>query len=227
VGLSDLNIVTNQSFKPFEGQVVHAISLGVLLFLTWFCWRSIAQPSPILFWLAVAIPVVHQVFVAVIWRIELVYRSVSMRNGFEKYLFVFFVLFVSRFITLVIVGWADQNSLGLTDYVQIVLVVCLLLPGLYAVYSVKRYFGFARAAGADHFDDKYREMPLVKQGIFKYTQNGMYKYAFLLFWCLAVVFNSKAAVVVALFSHVYIWVHYFCTEKPDMEFIYGDHVRIG
>ena len=29
------------------------------------------------------------------------------------------------------------------------------------------------------------------------------------------------ALVVALFSHAYIWVHYFCTDRPDMKLIYG------
>jgi len=25
----------------------------------------------------------------------------------------------------------------------------------------------------------------------------------------------------ALFQHAYIWVHYYCTEEPDMQLIYG------
>ena len=29
------------------------------------------------------------------------------------------------------------------------------------------------------------------------------------------------ALAVALFQHAYIWVHYYCTEKPDMRRIYG------
>ena len=49
----------------------------------------------------------------------------------------------------------------------------------------------------------------------------MYTYAFLLFWALALGLASKGALVVAAFSHAYIWVHYHCTEKPDMESIYG------
>ncbi len=32
---------------------------------------------------------------------------------------------------------------------------------------------------------------------------------------------SKAALAVALFNDIYIWVHYYCTERPDMETIYG------
>jgi len=78
-----------------------------------------------------------------------------------------------------------------------------------------------RAAGADHFDERYRSMPFVKQGIFRFTDNAMYLYAFLLFWAIAVGFNSAAALVVAAFSHLYIWVLFYSTEKPDIDFIYG------
>jgi len=49
----------------------------------------------------------------------------------------------------------------------------------------------------------------------------MYVYAFLLFWAIGLIFSSKAALVIALFSHIYIWVHYYSTERPDMEYIYG------
>ena len=96
----------------------------------------------------------------------------------------------------------------------------LTLPGIYAMYSVKRYFGMIRAAGADHFEPQFRDMPLVRGGIFRFTSNGMYGYAFLLFWATAVGFNSAAALAVAAFSHLYIWVHFHATEKPDMIFLY-------
>jgi len=49
----------------------------------------------------------------------------------------------------------------------------------------------------------------------------MYLYAFLLFWAIAVGLNSIAALIVAAFSHVYIWVHYYATEKPDMDILYN------
>lgn len=91
------------------------------------------------------------------------------------------------------------------------------------MYSVKRYFGMIRAAGADHFEPRYRDMPLVSQGIFRFTSNGMYVYAFLLFWTIAVGFNSTAALTVAAFSHAYIWVHFYATEKPDMDFLYASN----
>ena len=64
-------------------------------------------------------------------------------------------------------------------------------------------------------------MPLVKEGAFKYRSNAMYAFAFLLFWAIALLTGSRAALVAALFQHAYIWVHMYCTENPDMKLIYG------
>lgn len=134
---------------------------------------------------------------------------------------MFFVLFAGRIIALTIVAYLDRGSLGLGTIAQVVLTGALSLPGIYAVYSVHRYFGLARAAGADHFEARYRTMPLVNKGIFRYTTNGMYLYAFLCFWAIAIGFNSVAALIIAAFSHAYIWVHFFATEKPDMDYLYS------
>ena len=78
-----------------------------------------------------------------------------------------------------------------------------------------------RAAGADHFDRRYRDMPLVKEGIFRFTSNGMYHFGFLLSWAIAIGFDSRAGLLAAVFSHLYIWVHFHATEKPDMKFLYA------
>jgi hypothetical protein len=32
---------------------------------------------------------------------------------------------------------------------------------------------------------------------------------------------SQAALLAALFNHLYIWVHYYSTELPDIRHIYG------
>jgi protein-S-isoprenylcysteine O-methyltransferase Ste14 len=115
----------------------------------------------------------------------------------------------------------DRGSHQLQILTRVFINMALIVLGVYAMYSVMRFFGMARAAGADHFDPRYRSMPLVKEGIFRFTNNGMYLYAFLLFWAIAVGFNSSAALAVAAFSHAYIWVHFYATEKPDMDFLYS------
>ena len=62
---------------------------------------------------------------------------------------------------------------------------------------------------------------MIKEGIFRYTSNGMYVFGFLLLWVPALWYASAAGICAALFNHLYIWVHYYTTEKPDMRRIYG------
>lgn len=215
--------MTNTRTPPglWTGQFLHFASLALLLGLVVAVWDLLAQPAPAAFWIAVAFPVLHQVFVWLAWRLELGSGTTSRFLGFRAYLVIFFLLFGGRFVSLFLLAWIDGGSLGLEGVPRVVFTGLLLLPGGYAGYSVQRYFGAIRAAGADHFDPKYRDMPLVREGIFRFTSNGMYTYAFLLFWAIAVGLASSAALVVAAFSHVYIWAHYHATEKPDMRFLYG------
>ena len=212
---------TNPPPDLWSGQVLHFVCLAILLSALSLAWTTLGRPFPIAFWTAVAFPVLHQVFVWLTWRLELRSSAISKTIGFEGYLAVFFTLFGGRFISLAVVAWLDRGSLNLNPVFQVLITAVLALPGLYAMYSVQRYFGMARAAGADHFEERYRNMPLVSEGIFRFTSNGMYLYAFFLFWAIAVACNSIAALVVAAFSHAYIWVHFFATEKPDMDFLYA------
>jgi hypothetical protein len=64
-------------------------------------------------------------------------------------------------------------------------------------------------------------MGLVRKGAFKWTPNAMYTLGFLGLWSIGLLARSHATLVAALFQHAYIWVHYICTEKPDMEILYG------
>jgi len=205
----------------WTGQWLHSICLVPLLVAVWAIWTYLGEPFPISFWTAVAFPIVHQVFVWLAWRLELQSSATSKTIGFGGYIMCFFVLFSGRFVSLFALAWMDRGSLHLQFLPRIGLTGILALLGVYAMYSVNRFFGMARAAGADHFDPRYRNMSFVREGIFRYTSNGMYVYAFLLFWAIAIGFNSSAALAVAAFSHAYIWVHFYATEKPDMDYLYS------
>jgi Phospholipid methyltransferase len=205
----------------WAGQTLHAVCLASLLMLAWVAWWLLGEPFPGAYWSAIAVPVAHQVFVWLTWRLELRSGATGKTIGFRAYLVVFFVLLIGRPVAIVALAWLDRASLGLPMLPRVIAALVLVLPAIYALYSVKRYFGFLRAAGADHFDPRYRDMPLVEDGIFRFTNNGMYGYAFLLFWAIAVGFDSLAALVAAAFSHAYIWVHFLATEKPDMNYLYG------
>lgn len=214
----------DQNHPPglWSGQLLHFISLSVLLALTGFLWAKIGRPFPFLFWSAIGIPIAHQIFVWLSWRLEFRSKLVSDSIGLKTYLTIFFLLLVARPIVFLFLAWVDYESLGLNIFPRVVLCLIFLGPAIYTMYSVKKYFGFVRAAGADHFDLKYRDMPLVKKGIFNYSNNSMYVFGFLMFWGLAIAFDSIAALLASAFGHAYIWVHYFATEKPDMKYLYHD-----
>jgi hypothetical protein len=67
------------------------------------------------------------------------------------------------------VGVADYGSLPLPVASALPLGILLLLPAVWTMHSVVKFFGFARALGGDHFFERYRAMPMVRQGAFRYS----------------------------------------------------------
>jgi len=218
----------------FKGQALHVLGLGALLAGVLVAAGAGGEILAGNFWglsttvwlvIAVATPIVHQVYVWLVWRLELTRGAVSgalgRERGFRLYTFGFSILFVGRLLTIIALGIANQGTLPLSPAAAYVLAVVLLLPALYLFYSVVRYFGIERAYGIDHFDPEYRTKPFVKQGIFRFTSNGMYTYGFLVLWVPGLLLMSRAALLAAAFNHAYIWVHYYATELPDIQYLYG------
>ena len=177
------------------------------------------------FWLAIAIPIIHQIYVWLIWRFELYFRVFSNKLGvkraFNIYAVGFSFLFISRLITIIFLAISSKNTLQLNPVFAYVFAALITPLVIFLFYSVKKYFTIERAYGIDHFDKNYNE-PYVKKGIFKYTDNGMYVFGLMVLYLPGLLLLSEAALLVALFNHVYIWVHYYFTERPDMAAIYGN-----
>jgi len=175
------------------------------------------------FWIAIAIPIIHQVYVWLVWRIELHKNTFTSRYGlaksFKMYTIGFSILFISRLIFITILAVSNQDSLSINPFIAYLLVTIISPIVIYLFYSVKKYFTIERAYGIDHFDKNYNE-PYEKRGIFKFTDNGMYVFGLMILYLPGLLLFSKAALTVALFNHIYIWVHYYCTELPDMKVIY-------
>ena len=176
-------------------------------------------------WLIVAIltPIIHQIYVAFIWRFEL-YTSVFTKNlgvkkAFKLYAVGFSILFVFRLITIIFLAFSNKFTLDIDPIVTYIILGFIIPVVIYLFYSVKKYFTIQRAYGIDHFDKDYN-VPFVKKGIFKYTDNGMYIYGLMILYIPGLLLLSKAAILVAFFNHIYIWVHYYTTEQPDMKQIY-------
>ncbi len=218
----------------YTRQPLHLALLGALLagvFACAYVYDGVLAGQlwglPTVAWLALAIatPIVHQVYVWFVWRSELVSQWTTRRfgeNGFFYYAAGFTILFVGRLLTIIALAFSNRGTLALSPALAYTLAFVLLIPSLYLFYSVRTYFGFKRAYGIDHFDESYRGAPFVRQGIFRLSSNAMYVFGFLLLWIPGLLLFSQAALLAAAFNHLYIWVHYYCTELPDMHAIYGE-----
>jgi len=175
--------------------------------------------------LAVSSPILHQYYVWFCWRFQLYQNTLTDVLGklaFPIYKVGFAILILSRLVLIVALAISNQDSMQMDQTLGYVIAFVLAIPALYLFYSVKAFFGMDRAFGIDHFDpEAAKSFKMVKEGIFKYTSNGMYVYGFFVMYLPAFIWLSKAALIVAIFNHLFIWVHYYFTEKPDMEFIYG------
>ena len=174
------------------------------------------------FMIAMSVPIIHQAYVWICWRSELCWQSISKTIGFKAYAIIFFILGLSRFSAIVLC-FVDYGSLYKPGILAWVISIIFFIPGIYTMYSVKKYFGFLRAAGADHFDPKYRDMPFEKRGIFKWSPNAMYVFAIGIPFAFAVATGSQSMFVVATYTYISVWLHYFCTEREDFKIIYGNN----
>jgi hypothetical protein len=217
--------------RILEKQQYHLVSLIILVSGVFFIARgdflqgSFAGLSTKT-WLKLSVlaPVVHQIYVVILWRAELYYQYLSTwfgKRAFGVWTAGFMILFLVRPIFIFGLAIANRGTLALPNFLGIVLSVLCILPAIYLIYSVLKYFGLKRALGMDHFQPQiYQSLPLVNQGIFRWTPNAMYLFGFLFLWIPGFLFLSKSGLLVALFSHLYIWVHYYFTEYPDMHYIY-------
>ena len=217
--------------KIFKKQLWHLISLAILIYGVIALLKKIPLEGEFwgittkmwLIW-SVGIAIIHQVYVLIVWRLELYHSYISRifgNAGFYIYSVGFSIMFVPRLLFIIALGISSNNSISLDPVISYSLVILLSMIVIYLMYSVLRYFGFKRAYGIDHFDRSFSDIPFVKKGIFRFSNNAMYKFGLLILWIPGLLLFSKPALIAALFQHIYIWVHYYCTEAPDMNYIYG------
>jgi hypothetical protein len=220
--------------KIFEKQGWHLTAAALLAGGIWLASREMDLTGTVLglstgVWLmlTVILPVVHQFYVVLLWRGELYFSWLSNTFGdkaFKIWGIGFMLLFMTRPLTVLALGIADRGSQPIPLWLNLPLIAVSTLVCIYMAYSFVMFFGPKRALGMDHFEpDLYRELPFVREGIFKWSSNAMYTYAFLALWVIGLAFESRAALLGALFNHLFIWAHYYFTELPDMRFIYGEN----
>ncbi len=166
-------------------------------------------------------PLLHQAYVWLCWRSELCWKTISQTIGFKLYAVIFIIIGILR-LSSIGLSFADYGTWFTPGWIAWSVSVLIFIPFVYTIYSVKKYFGFMRATGIDHFDSNYKNVPFEKRGIFQWSSNAMYTFAIPVFFVFAFSSGSKAMFIFATYSVIGVWLHYFCTEKEDFKIIYGD-----
>jgi len=174
------------------------------------------------FLFSMATPLIHQGYVWLCWRSELCWKTISRTIGFKTYVLIFFIIAILRLFSVGLC-FADYGSWFTPGWIAWSISVLIFIPFIYTIYSIKKYFGFMRATGIDHFDPSYKDKTFERRGIFKWSSNAMYTFAIPVFFGFAFSSGSKAMFIFAAYSVIGVWLHYFCTEKEDFKVIYGNN----
>ncbi len=221
------------SFKLiFEKQIYNYLGLAILLAIVAYFSRSIGVYAGMLWgfgtkawlWLSIGVVIVHQFYAWFVWRTELHLGLMSQWFGKQAFIIwalFFVILLILRLLFVITLGYSNRGTWNINPALGWGLTIIILIPAIYTFYSIKKYFTFKRGLGIDHFDPAYRQLGLVREGIYRYSSNAMYVFAAMMVWIPALVFASKAALVSAFFNHAYLWVHYYTLELPDMKRIYS------
>ncbi len=220
----------------FYRQHYHLVALAVLILLMFI---ASFQPGMMegqlwglktLSWFMITIGVVilHQLYVWACWRSELHFRTLTEhlgRTAFPVYGFFAVLFLIGRPTFVLLTAISNQQSIPIPDWMAWTLSVLFGLLFVMTVITLVRHFSLTRILGGDHFYRDIREAGLVKSGLFQYIPHPMYSVGMLGMWIPGIIFRSQAALLLALFQHLYIWVHYYTLEQPDMEQLYTEHAE--
>ena len=173
------------------------------------------------FLFAMMTPLLHQGYVWLCWRSELCWKTISQTIGFKPYAVIMIIIGILR-LSGIGLSFADYGSWFTPGWIAWSISMLFFIPFIYTIYSIKKYFGFMRATGIDHFDPSYKDMPFEKRGIFKWSSNAMYTYGLAIPFGFAIATGSQSMFIVSFYTYISIWLHYFCTEREDFKVIYGN-----
>jgi hypothetical protein len=168
---------------------------------------------------------IFQYWVAFFWRLELYGGRISAwmgSVGFPFYRIGYIVFGLLRLLPLIPIAMTSRNTVSVPVWISLPFLVVTIPLSLWDLYCATVYFGVTRASGADHFNPAYRSANLEKRGIYKYIPDVIYTVVLLAMYHPGLVWQSAQGLITAAVHHAFVWVHYFCTEKPDMREIYGE-----
>ncbi|MFO7952985.1 MAG: hypothetical protein R6U91_09325 [Bacillota bacterium] len=176
-------------------------------------------------WIGVLTAILHQGYMVIVLRTELETRWLSTnapRLGYLAYMSDYTILVVLRVATIFASGIANREVLAISDPNRLLFIVVLAVPCLWVLYLLARDGNFKQLAGEDYFkpEQDSEDYDYARENIFRSTAITVYSLGPMALYIPGIVFASPAALLLALFNHLYIWVHHFCTELPDREHFY-------
>ncbi len=219
--------------RMFRRQQYHGISLVLLLLLMGgILWvpgltvgRVLGVDTVTWYSITVVLVVMHHVYVWFCWRSELHYQTLTElfgSNGFTVYAVGALFFLMARPILVIVVGVANRNTLWLPDLICWILTAVLALLSTGGICTTLKNMTFQQVLGVDHFYENITKRGLTEEGIFRYVSNPLFTLGMLGMWIPGVIFRSKAALVLGLFQHLYVWVHYLTIERPDIQMLYPE-----
>jgi len=210
-------------WSPYYRQKYHVI--GVLLLSAVLYLYAVSIGEKVFWVVASAVTAgIHQGAVAVIWRSEIHGCSMTRIFGAKSFMIhgcLFFILLATRLGSIVFASVNSPHTFSVPSILTEFAALCISVLGLWTLWSVFKHFGVKRALGADHFFSEYKHKKFVRKGVFLYIPNSMYTFGTLLFLIPGLIFRSQIGFACGLFHYLAVWLHYWATELPDMEYIYG------
>lgn len=176
--------------------------------------------------------VIHHLLLTAIWRLELYAPSSpwamsNMLDSKKKGLFVaelvdvgYFILAGNGFCAIAFMDYESQHRVQ-CSHIILGLVFCIV--GMWTIVSAIINVGPKGLAGADHFyPAEYKTKKLIHQGAYSIVSHPIYTIGMLLEWGIAVLGGSELCYLLAMSSHASALLFLYCTEMPDMKFIYHD-----
>ncbi len=218
--------------KIMKYQIFHLAGYALLTgFLYFFFHRSVSAGNFLGLrageWLALSwvCAFLHQFWISMFWRLELYGGHISKKLGkgsFTLYRAGFILFGFIRLFSIIPFSYLTRGTLNINPHLSLGIIIFSTPFIVWALYSVIFYFGINRAFGADHFFVKYRNSSLELRGTFRFIPNSMYTVVLILLYHPGLLYLSLEGLIAGLIHHVFVWFHYFCTEKPDMKEIYGN-----
>ena len=109
-----------------------------------------------------------------------------------------------------------QQPLSITPILQIPCILpCILKPCILKILVDESLLSISHIV----------TIILERINLFKWTPNAMYVFAIGIPFAFATATGSQSMFIVAIYTYISIWLHYFCTEKEDFKIIYGNNAQ--